>query len=171
VNRFVIRNLKSLWPVFAILACIAIWSSCGRRDAGETAEKSKMNLIDLDKYRWKNRPVLIFAASSKDSSYLKQKSEFEGMSDELEDRDIIVIELLESGKSMTPEVSITDEQQSFLRKQFDVVDDFIFILIGKDGTVKLKTGQPVLSDDLFELIDSMPMRKEEIRRKENQPRN
>lgn len=74
--RFVINNLKSLWPVFAIVACIAIGPSCGRREVEEMSENSNLIWINLDKYRWKNRLVLIFASSSEDNSYLKQKSEF-----------------------------------------------------------------------------------------------
>jgi len=68
-------------------------------------------------------------------------------------------------------VPLTDEKQSFLRKKIEVVEDFVFILIGKVGTVKLKAKQPVLSEDLFGLIDNMPMRKEEMRRKASQPQN
>jgi hypothetical protein len=54
---------------------------------------------------------------------------------------------------------------------FEVIDDFVFILIGKDGTVKLRAKQPVLSDALFGLIDSMSMRKDEMRRKASQSQN
>jgi len=163
-------NLKSQWLVFAIVACIATGSSCGKREE-EMSKKSELNQIDLDGYRWKNRLVVIFAPSSNNSSYLKQKSEFVGKADELEDRDIIVFELLEAGISTMAEVPLSNEQQSFLRKKFEVIDDFVFILVGKDGTVKLRATQPVLSDDLFSLIDSMPMRKEEMRKKASPSQN
>ena len=82
-----------------------------------------------------------------------------------------MIELLKSGISMTAEIPLNNEQQSFLRKKFNVVNDFVFILIGKDGTVKLRVEKPVSSDGLFSLIGSMPMRKEEMRRKAGQSRN
>lgn len=122
--------------------------------------------VDLDQYRWENRLVLIFAPSSVDNSYLKQKKELAGKSYELEDRDIIIFELLESGKSTVDKLPLTDEQQSYLRREFEVPDDdFAFILIGKDCTVKLRSNQTVSTDDLFALIDSMPMRREEMRRK------
>ena len=169
--RLVSGNLKSLWLVFTIVAFIAIGTSCGRREVEKVSKNSELNHVDLDEYRWENRLVLIFASSSKDSSYLKQKGEFEGKSDELEDRNIILIELLEAGISALAKVPLTDEQQSYLRKKFGVVDDFIFILIGKDGTVKLRAKEPVLSDDLFGLIDNMPMRKEEMRRKASKSQN
>ena len=133
---------------------------------------NKMVRINLDKYRWKNRLVLIFARSSEESSYLKQKSEFERKTEEINDRNIIVIELLREGGSKIAAVSLNHEQQSFLRRKFDVpVNDFEFILIGKDGTVKLRTKKPVLSRELFGLIDSMPIRKEEMRRKANRSLN
>ena len=169
--RFVIGNLKSLWPVFAIVAFIAIGSSCGQREVEQMSENNQLDRIDLDIYRWKNRLVLIFAPSGEDTSYLKQKSELEGKTDELEDRDIVVIESFKVGRSMTAEVSLTDMQQSFLRDKFNVVDNFVFILIGKDGTIKLMAKQPVPSDDLFGLIDSMPMRKEEMKRGASRSRN
>lgn len=164
-------DLKYLWLIFAFVACIATGLSCGRREEEKMSKNSELNQVGLDEYRWKNRLVLIFAPSGKDSSYLKQKSEFEGKSYELEDRNIILIELLEAGRSMLAEVPLNNEQQSFLRKKFEIIDDFVFILIGKDGTVKLRAKEPVLSDDLFGLIDSMPMRKEEMRRKASQPQN
>ena len=164
-------NSGSLRLVVTILTCTVILLSCGQREVEEMSKNGELNQINLDGYRWKNRLVLIFAPSSKDGSYLEQKSEFEGKADELEDRDIIMIELLKAGISMMDDVPLADNQQLLLRKKFQVIDDFVFILIGKDGTVKRRTKQPVLCDELFSLIDSMPMRKEEMRRKASQSRN
>lgn len=162
-------KLKNFWLIAILIACIAIELSCEKREVAEVTQKSEINQIDLDEYRWKNRLVLIFAQSSKDSFYQKQKSVFESKAEDIDDRDIIIFELLESDISKIAEVPLAYEQQSLLRKKFSVVDDFVFILIGKDGTVKLRAMQPVQSDELFSLIDSMPMRKEEMRRKASQP--
>ncbi|UCG56784.1 MAG: DUF4174 domain-containing protein [Phycisphaerales bacterium] len=126
--------------------------------------------IDLDKYRWKSRLFLIFAPSHEDGDYLRQSSEFDGAAHELQDRDIVVIELLETGRSTMGALPMANEEQSVLRRRFEVpADGFCFILIGKDGAVKLRSKQPVGSGDLFELIDSMPMRKEEMRGKAGGP--
>ena len=160
-------NLKYLRCSFICIAFIATLLSCERREVEKMSKDSELNQIDLSEYRWKNRLVLIFAPSIEDSFYLKQKSEFKGKVAELKDRDIIMIELLEAGISTIAEIPLNSEQQSFLRKKFEVIDNFVFILIGKDGTVKLRAKEPVSSDDLFSLIDSMPMRKEEMRRKAN----
>jgi hypothetical protein len=36
------------------------------------------------------------------------------------------------------------------------------LLIGKDGGVKLRSSEPVSVKDIFGLIDSMPMRRQEM---------
>jgi hypothetical protein len=48
--------------------------------------------------------------------------------------------------------------------------DFEAILIGIDGTVKLRRKRAIEIEELFELIDSMPMRKEEIQRQKRAER-
>ena len=53
-----------------------------------------------------------------------------------------------------------------LRKHFDVTQKtFALILLGKDGGIKLKRNDRVKLDEIFTLIDSMPMRKDEMRQK------
>jgi len=42
---------------------------------------------------------------------------------------------------------------------------FQVYLIGKDGTVKLRSAEPVPVKDIFGLIDSMPMRRQEMESK------
>jgi hypothetical protein len=39
---------------------------------------------------------------------------------------------------------------------------FQALLIGKDGTVKLRSAEPLPAKDIFGLIDSMPMRRQEM---------
>ncbi|MHC4121176.1 MAG: DUF4174 domain-containing protein [Planctomycetota bacterium] len=124
--------------------------------------------VDLGKYLWKNRLVLIFAASADDSLYRKQIDEFEGEIDGLVDRDVIVMELLDTGQTALARPRFNHGQQSLLRAEFEVpADAFELVLIGKDGTVKLKSEETVSAADLFVLIDSMPMRKDEMRMKAN----
>ena len=44
-------------------------------------------------------------------------------------------------------------------------DAFTFILVGKDGTEKMRSNTVVTADRLFAIIDAMPMRKQEMRNK------
>jgi len=163
-------NLIFLVSSFLIMACIVIVPSCERREKKEVPMDHEATALDLDTFRWKHRLVFVFAPSITDRSYLKQEDEFEEKEDELNDRDIIVFKLIEIGPSMMGEKSLTNEQQSYLRHKFEVpAEVYRFVLIGKDGTVKLRAKQAVPSSDLFDLIDRMPMRQEEMRRKTNQP--
>ena len=57
--------------------------------------------------------------------------------------------------------NIDYESTSSIRKRFNF-EDFILILIGKDGGVKYRTNEPVKINKIFELIDKMPMRMQEI---------
>jgi hypothetical protein len=42
--------------------------------------------------------------------------------------------------------------------------EFAAILLGKDGTVKLRVSEPIAAGELFAIIDSMPMRAAEAGR-------
>jgi len=58
--------------------------------------------------------------------------------------------------------SLTAEQ---LRSRYNISGGgFRSVLVGKDGSVKLFESEPVSAKRLFELIDSMPMRRQEMRR-------
>jgi hypothetical protein len=128
------------------------------------------NSGDLEIYRWKNRLVLICAPSRDSAPYRRQQRLMAGQQEAMEDRDIVVIELLMTGQSRIGPSPLTMSQQLRIREDYAVPGDgFQFILVGKDGGVKLKAGQPVKPEDFFELIDSMPMRREEIRRRPNHP--
>lgn len=50
-------------------------------------------------------------------------------------------------------------------RKWRVTHDFEVLLIGKDGTEKLRSTTPVKLETLFDLIDTMPMRKAEMRRR------
>lgn len=61
---------------------------------------------------------------------------------------------------------ITPEAARHERPELDVASDASFgvLLIGKDGHVKLRRGTPVAASEITALIDTMPMRQDEMRR-------
>ena len=70
----------------------------------------------------------------------------------LRSRDVVV-------QNLTPEAArLRDDLGVGPRTTFEV------ILVGKDGGVKLRRGQPVAASEISALIDTMPMRQEEMRR-------
>jgi hypothetical protein len=112
--------------------------------------QSSDDAVDLDKYRWSRRLLLLFAPSETEPSYVQQRAALEAAESDLAERDMVVI-------------SDTDpEAQGALRRTFGV-EGFAVLLIGKDGGVKLQRQEPITADALFAVIDAMPMRRQEMR--------
>lgn len=111
-------------------------------------------LPDLDSLRDRNRVLLLFAASSTEPALAEQQKLLRAQEQELNERDLRVFEVLGNG-----------EPERHMRKQFGVAESepFSLVLVGKDGTRKLRKSHPVSTEDLFRLIDSMPMRRHEMR--------
>lgn len=53
--------------------------------------------------------------------------------------------------------------------KFSVNEKFTVVLLGKDGTEKYRSEEPIRTKALFTLIDQMPMRQSELKRKGNSP--
>ena len=117
----------------------------------------------LQDYLWRYRLVLLFTSSLSDSLIAKQVSLLKSQTDELLDRDLKLIIVPRNSSPTIDGKSGFSSSESFY-KRFKVQDDsFTFILLGKDGTEKLRRlGKVVSPQELFQLIDSMPMRKAEM---------
>jgi len=95
----------------------------------------------------------------------------------LGDRDIPEVQkqasILEKGRPALKErdVEILGEQRpaGLLHKRFGQGAGFLFILLGKDGEEKLRSKKVVSLDKITQLIDGMPMRKDEVERAQENP--
>ena len=109
----------------------------------------------LEDLKWKNRVVLLFAPDSYDTDLIAQLEIIKNDSLGYKERDVVVLTFLSGDKNTHP-----------LRQKFNIQKDlFTFLLIGKDGGQKLIKNKAVQSKDLYDLIDSMPMRQSEMRRR------
>ena len=119
----------------------------------------------IQQYKWKNR-ILLLVDKTIDSKKLQaQRDLFAAKSAELDERLMLIF-------LVTPyEVHFYDGQTSKLvsseiYKSLSISTEFTgVILIGKDGGVKLKKNFEVKTDAIFSLIDGMPMRRSEMKRK------
>jgi hypothetical protein len=85
--------------------------------------------------------------------------EFGGQEDGILDRDLIILELFKNGESRLGDTSLSERVEPQMKRQFNVGErEFSIFLIGKDGTVKLRSNDPVATSEIFSLIDAMPMR-------------
>lgn len=124
--------------------------------------------MDLDQFRWKNRLLFLFSPNQNHPLFQKLQKSISNMKPEVEDRDLVVFEILESGLSSANELDIDPKTAQSFREKYDVLPGrFTVVLVGKDGGVKLSRYRDTRLDDIFGLIDSMPMRQQEIRQKDN----
>jgi len=130
-------------------------------------EKSMAEMsFDLASYQWKKRIIILFSISSATEYYRTQKDDLETRTEGILDRDLIVIELFKKKQGRLGDQFLTDDDVRKLMNLFNLKQDqFQIILLGKDGTIKRRSNVPVPVQELFDLIDAMPMRQEEMRRK------
>ena len=119
----------------------------------------------LDHLRNQARPLLIFAPKPEDAQLGIQLRMLHEHAAEASDRQIVPIALPFDSPSPTP-LALSGEEAVAARRHFDVApDQFIVILIGKDGGAKLRSAKPISMSQLNEIIDAMPMRQDEMRQK------
>ncbi len=107
----------------------------------------------LRDYQWKNRLVVLFHPQPKAQQLTDQLSSLRAREKELNERDMLLI---------VPKM----DHQSNLLEDLGIATGFQgVVLVGKDGGVKYKSSFPVSPDLLLDLVDSMPMRRAEIKRR------
>ncbi len=117
----------------------------------------------LGKYRWKNR-IVIFYSSEPNEYHNQQLDYIQSDLAGFKDRDLLVFRLSRNmGKGPKGNELSTGDHTWLMKKYISKNDSFLFLLIGKDGGVKLKSYDPVANDKLFGLIDGMPIRIQEMK--------
>ena len=106
--------------------------------------------LDLADFRWVARPVIVFAETDRDPAFSEQLEELTDRGGALAERDVVVI------------VDTDPDARSALRRQLRP-GRFSVVLIGKDGEVKYSRPSFQTVRELSRVIDSMPMRQQEIR--------
>ena len=140
----------------------ATMSSHNSDGDGDTASRD----FALDDLQWEHRPLLVFAPSHENEAYLTQLERIEATTQGMRERDMTLTRIV--GDEGTHEGEpISPASAGGLREMFHVERSaFAVILVGKDGGEKLRREEPVAMGDIFSLIDSMPMRQQEMRERE-----
>jgi hypothetical protein len=122
--------------------------------------------MDLTQFQWKNRLLFLFAPDGNHPLFKNLQNQLMAQKAEVEDRDLIVFEVLAQGPSRMNTASLDRQQVDSIRNHFAVPQDtYRLILVGKDGGIKLKRDVQVDLEVVFGLIDSMPMRQNEMQQK------
>jgi hypothetical protein len=95
----------------------------------------------------------VIASDRANPNYIEQLRLFERAKAGMRERDLVLVEGV--GGSADAEA---------LRRRYSVPHDpFRAILVGKDGGAKLSAAAPISAETLFETIDTMPMRQDEMK--------
>lgn len=120
--------------------------------------------VSLDQFRWENRILIIFAEDSNSDSYRTQIEKFSSFKEGVLDRDLIIFSIFKNECSTLDDQNISDSSAEKIRSELSPQSSsFSIYLVGKDGGVKLKKDEVLGIDELFRVIDRMPMRQREMR--------
>ena len=104
--------------------------------------------------RWQRRVLVVAAPSARDPALAAQRNALRGWQRGAEDRDVQVVEVIGD------RVAGARDAAAALRARLQLPHErFGVVLIGKDGHVALRSGEPVLAETLQGRIDAMPMRR------------
>jgi len=122
---------------------------------------------DFSTHKWENRLVLILTDNTDNEKYLNQVQELKNEPDGIKERKIVVYHI-------TPEKFKTglsgekwQKSETEYRRYKKTDSQPEIILLGLDGGVKLRAEEFLSTQKLFETIDAMPMRMQEMRRNKN----
>lgn len=119
----------------------------------------------MSAYKWKNRPLLVFAPAAGGASMQRQLSIVRANFGGFRRRDMVVVVVRGNRVSMALGRGQRLNAKA-LRQRYGVsASAFRAILVGKDGGAKISSGTPLNAGRLFQTIDAMPMRRDEMRRR------
>lgn len=120
--------------------------------------------FDLNDYKWKNRVLIVFSPNTFNADYRSQSNALQKAESGINERDLEVFYALNQSSASAKGQILPETPTQNLRAEFNVSpSDFTTILIGKDGTEKLRSDEVISIEKLFEEIDSMPMRRLEMK--------
>ncbi len=118
----------------------------------------------FESHIWKDRLIVMLADSPENKSLKKQYQELVEDKIGLKERKLILYLITPSSKSCTfNQVNCISDKASYKAlKRFNT--NFEIILIGLDGGKKIHRKSPLASQELFNRIDAMPMRAQELKK-------
>ena len=146
------KQYVNILGTFLVITAVLLLSFAKVANAEENYFMEVEKNTNIKDFEWAQRPIVIFANSDRDPNFISQIEFLSQDIKALKERDIVV--LIDTNPSMP----------SLLRKKLRP-HGFAFILIGKDGQVKLRKPSPWNMREIARVIDKMPIRQQEITRK------
>jgi len=117
----------------------------------------------LSSRQWKNRVLLIMSENPNDPLVKQQVSLFSKDAEEMKERKLLLMQVF-------PEFYLMGGDSAIRRTSGEVYFDyksakksFEMVLIGLDGEEKMRRAELIRPQDLYAIIDAMPMRRYEMK--------
>lgn len=120
---------------------------------------------ELDEYQWNNRLVLLLTKNEICTPCERQLNALKHNAEGVPERKILTFVVTPQKFKNTLDETWKENKELYTRFR-KTESDFEFILIGLDGGVKLRKSHFVPISDVFALIDTMPMRQNEMRKQD-----
>jgi len=122
---------------------------------------------NIKAYQWQNRILIIEASDLTNPMYMAQLNQFKNAEKELAERKILIYEIVDGRYKRTDYLGLNSDDKwneiTDTRKTVSSIPGgFRVSLVGLDGGVKRKERLLIKKETLFQLIDSMPMRRSEL---------
>ena len=146
------KQYVNILGTFLVITALLLVSFAKVANTEENYFREVEKNTNIKGFEWAQRPIVVFANSDKDPNFISQMEFLSQDIKALKERDIVVL------------VDTNPSIPSALRKKLRP-HGFAFILIGKDGQVKLRKPSPWNIREIARVIDKMPIRQQEITRK------
>ncbi len=153
------QNRRSRWTLAALLgvASKCLLSGC----AGEPVRTTTSPDAWFDEVRWEHRLLVI---TGPDDRTAIQNEACRAARDAMLERELIVVDVSQSKTELIAGVREDLPDAASFRTRFDLPqNEFQIVLVGKDGGVKERRDELFEVDEVFRIIDAMPMRMQEMR--------
>jgi hypothetical protein len=159
------------FSVFALLSSASLAAMTGQSGISQPTGGCPAQPNTLRAMRSCYRALLVFAPGLDNPQLADEFNQLKAHATELKSRNLLYVPIVPEGHnqpipgSRVPTARLSEDELAAMRHRFKVEPaDFLVILIGKDGEEKLHSQTPVPVEQIERLIDSMPMRKSEMRR-------
>lgn len=112
---------------------------------------------------WKQRVLIVTASSPSNIGYKRQNQLLERGKKGMKERDLVIYRLYSDHWVGPQKNPLSHKEAASIYSTYNIGETtFSVVLIGKDGGVKMRSEDIVSTRELFQLIDSMPMRMQEM---------
>ncbi|MEX0580215.1 MAG: DUF4174 domain-containing protein [Mycobacterium sp.] len=152
------RNLLSRQFVRSTLTVIFLVTSAA------ALGQAQAMAAELSDYLWEHRPLLLFAPAESDPRLVETMRRLEASRCDFLDRDMVLGRIVTEGTSTLDGHVVDTNQAQRLMSEFGIgTDNFSVVLLGKDGSEKLRLADIPDLQAIYGVIDGMPMRARETR--------